>query len=109
MCVEKAIRDPLHLTCIHHDVYIHMSRTQIYLEKSQLEALRKQAQKRRLTVSAIIREIIRENLTVKRRPTLKIKHESLLEASDRIGKMGMKGPKDLARNVDKYLYGKDFR
>lgn len=98
------------MTHIHHGVYYtYMSRTQIYLGKSQLEALRKQAQKRRLTVSAIIRDIIRENFMTKRKPILKIKHESLLEASDRIGKMGMKGPKDLARNVDKYLYGKDFR
>ena len=83
-----------------------MSRTQIYLEKSQLEALRKQAQKRRLTVSAIIREIIRENLTAKRKPILKIHHESLLEASDRISKLAKNGPKDLASRVDYYLYGK---
>ena len=82
-----------------------MSRTQIYLEKSQLEALRKQAQKRHITVSAVIRDIIRENLAARRRHPLKIKHESLLEASDRIGKLGAPGPRDLASRMDDYLYG----
>lgn len=96
------------LTRIHHDVYHEdMSRTQIYLEKSQLDALRTEAARRRGTVSAVIRELIREKFArTQRQHSMKIKHETLLEAAERINRLGIKGPRDLAKNMDKYLYGR---
>ena len=83
-----------------------MSRTQIYLEKSQLDALRKEAARRQATVSEIIRAIIRERFAAQKRTAHQArKHETLLEAAERIGKLAEKGPRDLAKNMDKYLYG----
>lgn len=82
-----------------------MNRTQIYLPKSQQLVLKKEAQKRGVTVSAVIRTIIQEKLLMtKAKKTLPI-GESLLVASRRINKLGEKGPRDLAINLDKYLYG----
>ena len=83
-----------------------MSRTQIYLEKSQHDALRREAVRQRRTVSEIIRGIIRERFAAKKRAVHPARrHETLLEAAERINKIGLKGPKDLAKNMDKYLYG----
>jgi predicted DNA-binding ribbon-helix-helix protein len=77
-----------------------MNRTQIYLTKTQIETLRQIAQKRKVSISEIIRSLIREKL--EKTP---IKKEGLLSVAKRINKIGIKGPKDLATRLDKYLYG----
>jgi hypothetical protein len=88
-----------------------MNRTQIYFPKSQLEALRRVAREKRITVSEVVREFTHKQLQdfAPQRKTEKNGFDSLLQSAERISKMGVKGPKDLARNMDKYLYGKDFR
>jgi len=78
-----------------------MNRTQIYLTKTQIEALRQIAQKRNTSISEVIRSLIRERF--KKVP---VKKEGLLSAARRINKFGIKGPRDLATNLDKYLYGR---
>ena len=62
---EKGARSFLEafLTCIHHDVeYKCMNRTQIYLPHSQRMALKREAQTRNTTLSAIIRTILQDKL-----------------------------------------------
>lgn len=83
-----------------------MNRTQIYLPQKQTNALKKEAAKRRVSMSFVIRDIIRERFEVPQ-PVVapKQKQETLLEAMKRIGRLGEKGPKDLATNMDAYLYG----
>lgn len=79
-----------------------MNRTQIYLPQKQIEILRKEAQKRRTTTSEIIRSILREKMEgMAGHPQRK----SLFDAARRINAKGMKGPRDLASNLDTYLYG----
>ena len=78
-----------------------MQRTQIYLPKSQLDSLRSMALRRSTTVSHLMRAIVDEKLHA--RPQAK-HHETLVEAARRINKLGKPGPKDLAINMDYYLY-----
>ena len=78
-----------------------MNRTQIYLTKTQIETLRQIAQKRNTSMSEVVRSLIGEKF--KKVPT---KREGLLSAARSINKLGLKGPKDLATNLDKYLYGR---
>ena len=80
-----------------------MTRTQIYLLKSQIDSLRKMAQKKKTSVSEIVRSILQEELQRKKIPSRK--HESLLDVAKRINAMGEQGPRDLATNLDAYLYG----
>lgn len=84
---------------------INMTRTQIYLPKSQRDMLAQEARKRNTTISAVVRMIIQEKLETKKPKKTLPKKYSLLETARRISKLGEKGPKDLASNVDKYLYG----
>ena len=86
-----------------------MNRTQIYLQKTQLNELRKIAGNRSATVSEVVRGFIDEKIKEVQPSQLQNRGESLYESAKRISKMGTKGPKDLAKNLDKYLYGKDFR
>ncbi len=39
------------------------------------------------------------------KPVLEKNRETLVQFAERIRKMGFRGPKDLASNMDKYLYG----
>ncbi len=79
-----------------------MNRTQIYLPQKQIEILRKEAQKKRTTTSEIIRRILREKME---RMAEHPQKKSLFDAAKRINAKGMKGPRDLASNLDAYLYG----
>lgn len=83
---------------------ISMQRTQIYLPKSQLERLRGATQKRNTTVSAVIRAFL-ERQFQRAAPAVPVKYESLIEAARRINRYGKKAPRDLATNLDTYLYG----
>ncbi|MEK7618323.1 MAG: CopG family transcriptional regulator [Patescibacteria group bacterium] len=82
-----------------------MNRTQIYLPHSQRMALKREAQTRNTTLSAIIRTILQDKLfnvvPKKKQP----KNEGWVEAALRINKLGPKGPSDLSTNLDEYLYG----
>lgn len=81
-----------------------MQRTQIYLKKTQVDYLTKEAQKTRSTVSEIIRTIIDTRV----RPQKKAKGKkplTLLQIAAKVNKGGPKAPADLATNLDHYLYG----
>lgn len=80
-----------------------MIRTQVYLPKSQIHQLKKEAQKRETTVSEVLRRLIDERLE----PSLKTgaKRESLEKTAKRIRAIKTEGPMDLAQNMDEYLYG----
>ena len=88
-----------------------MTRTQIYLPQSQLQRLKRKAAKHSTSVSELIRQTLRAQEEVERRQSnatekrTKSAGESLLELADKLSKMGIKGPKDLSENMDKYLYG----
>lgn len=82
-----------------------MNRTQIYLPNAYREALRKEAEKQRVTVSEAIRRILREKLEDDSRP-LRRTTETLNAAAKRINKLGKRAPKDLASRLDEYLYAK---
>jgi len=82
-----------------------MNRTQIYLPKTQIEALRKIARKKHTSVSDVVRIFIKEKVEKRRSFSDFRPRESLFEAAKRINKLGKKGPKDLASNLDAYLYG----
>lgn len=81
-----------------------MERTQIYLAKSQIKKLRQLAQKKRTTLSGLVRDAVEVQYGVKKLINWK-KEETLPEFAERIRKMGFKGPKDLASDLDEYLYG----
>jgi hypothetical protein len=85
-----------------------MNRTQIYLTKNQMDALRKKASQQRVSVSFVIRTLIGEYFETPKPAHTKpvLRNKTLLEAAERIGKlMSKKAPKDLAANLDAYLYG----
>lgn len=87
-----------------------MNRTQVYLPKTQLDWLKKRASKSQTTLSEVMRQLVREKQAHFRFPqAVADRGESLYEAAKRISKKYTKGPKDLAQNLDRYLYGKDFR
>lgn len=90
-----------------------MIRTQIYLPENQIEKLKEIAYRQKLSVSEIIRRtvdetIIRKKKTAKvKKPKTKYKNvgEWLLAQARMAERMHWRGPKDLATNMDKYLYG----
>lgn len=80
-----------------------MQRTQIYLPKTQTEELKRIAQRKRISTSEVIRAILKEKIE-ELSFAKKISGENLLAAAKRINQQGQKAPKDLATNLDKYLY-----
>lgn len=82
-----------------------MIRTQIYLTQKQHSSLKKKAASLNTTVSDQIRKIIEKDL--EERPLKEFNSGSwLLSMAAQAKRMKVKGPKDLASNVDKYLYGR---
>lgn len=75
-----------------------MRRTQIYLPNDLYHELRLATQKTSLSMSEVVRQAIHEKLTDT--------HKGGIETLARIAKIGGRGPKDLAKNLEKYLYGK---
>lgn len=89
-----------------------MLRTQIYLPESQVRALRKVAAKDNTSVSEVIRKAVDQQVIKKGKPSnMRFKNagESLGFLAKEAERLKFKGPKDLATNMDKYLYDKDFR
>lgn len=83
-----------------------MNRTQIYLPQSQMKKLRELAQKKNWSVSEVIRGVLTEHLEEKpRQDPKKSIHSGMFAVLEEVKASGERGPKDLAKNVDKYLYG----
>jgi hypothetical protein len=83
-----------------------MERTQIYFPKTQIKKLKELAYKKKTTVSGLVRDAVDAQYSIVRpNPYMHKKEETLVEFAERIRKMGFKGPKDLASNLDDYLYG----
>lgn len=85
-----------------------MIKTQVYLTENDYEELRNTAFETRLTMSEVVRRLIRRELPTKATmPKKKPKNagETLLALAQKARKEGWSGPKDLATNVDHYLYG----
>lgn len=84
-----------------------MLRTQIYLPYSQVKALKALAEKQKTSVSEVVRQAIDENVVRKDAPKKKFKNSGEWLEHYRKHTSFRGGPKDLAKNIDKYLYGKD--
>ncbi|TSC71797.1 MAG: hypothetical protein G01um101470_497 [Parcubacteria group bacterium Gr01-1014_70] len=81
--------------------------TNIRLPKNQLRALKQEALQKEKSVGFLLRELIRVHVqggAQKVRPKIKGR-ETFFDILKSIEKQGFKGPKDLAQNLDKYLYG----
>ena len=81
-----------------------MQRTQIYLPKTHIETLRKEALKQQSTLSQIIRDLIQVKLDDHAPIPRKNQRANLMPAAKRINAMGTRAPKDLASQLDHYLY-----
>lgn len=83
-----------------------MTRTQIYLPYDQISYLRQRALAENTSVSEIIRRVIEDSGPKKK---TKINAGKWLLSLAKLGEQRkVKGPKDLATNLDKYLYGQNF-
>lgn len=76
-----------------------MFRTQIYLPKELHQLAKLEAQRQSESLAEFIRQCLEKGIQEKRR---QIKRKHLSELSE-LGFTG--GPKDLSKNIDKYLYG----
>lgn len=85
---------------------VDMKRTQIYLPKTQIDALRHLARERNETVSEMVRTLLRRQLeeTDGFRRVQK-QRRTPFDVLREITELDECGPKDLAVNLDKYLYG----
>ena len=89
-----------------------MIRTQVYLPQTQIKFLKDLARANETTMSEELRKSLDTIRRVKPKPRKKNKvelsaGEYLLEMAKEARKLGFKGPKDLATNLDKYLYGSE--
>ncbi|TSC97167.1 MAG: hypothetical protein Greene071421_553 [Parcubacteria group bacterium Greene0714_21] len=82
-----------------------MERTQIYFPKTQIKKLKELAYKKKTTVSELVRDAIDVQYAPQIKAAPRKKEETLVQLAERIRKMGFKGPRDLAANLDDYLYG----
>lgn len=82
-----------------------MIKTQVYLAEADYSELRKEAYETKQTMSEIVRNLIRKEL-ISQKPVPKRKRKNAGEALLELAKKySFKGPKDLATNLDHYLYG----
>lgn len=84
-----------------------MLRTQIYLPYSQIKALKEEAQKQNTSMSEIVRQVLDETLAKKEPKKKKFKNSGEWLEHYRKQTSFKGGSKDLAKNIDKYLYGED--
>ncbi len=89
-----------------------MRRTQIYFPEAQLEELKDLAAAERLSLSETIRQLVGQKVPAslpKPKPAPKPQYrnagELLMAMAKDAEKRGVKGPPDLATNMDDYLYG----
>ncbi|PIR43653.1 hypothetical protein COV24_01620 [candidate division WWE3 bacterium CG10_big_fil_rev_8_21_14_0_10_32_10] len=82
-----------------------MERTQIYLKKEQGDFLKEQAYKNKTSVSKFIRHIV--DLKMQEEVILKRKKggaDYLMDLVNEVEREDIYGPKDLAKNHDKYTW-----
>lgn len=83
-----------------------MIRTQVYLTPKQHALLKKKAHTRNSTLSEELRKIIDIVFEAnQKQPKTQNAGEWLLSMAEEAERLGIKGPPDLATNMDKYLYG----
>lgn len=89
-----------------------MQRTQVYFPKEYLDYLKKEAEEKDTSLADIIRKKvekaepkIKKTKKKKANKTHKNAGDLLLEMAREAKEIGASGPKDLATNPDKYLYG----
>ena len=87
-----------------------MHRTQVYFPEEVLEILREEAEKKNTTLAQVIRKKVESQTpAIKKIKKKKKKYKNagnLLRAmAEEAERLGFSGPKDLATNPDKYLYG----
>ena len=78
----------------------HIIRTQIYLPKQLYQIIDLVAKKERKAKAQVIREVLEEGVQKKQGNA----GTALLELAKMAKKYNWKGPKDLSKNIDKYLY-----
>jgi len=76
-----------------------MIRTQVYLTEDLYHEIRLTAIREKKAKAEVLRELLKASLYKRR------KKGGAGAALLRIAKLGGKGPKDLSKNIDKYLYG----
>lgn len=82
-------------------VYIsHMIRTQIYLPKQLYQIIDLVAKREKKPKAQVIRDVLEEGIVKKQGNA----GEALLEIARLGRKLKLKGPRDLSKNIDKYLY-----
>ena len=91
-----------------------MSRTQIYFPEEELAILRQEAALKNVSLAKIIRTKVAQSTPaikkikkISRKKKIKYKNAgALLRAmAEEAERLDFRGPKDLASNTDKYLYG----
>lgn len=83
-----------------------MIRTQVYLTPLQHKLLKKKAHEHNSTLSEELRKLIDTTLQITQKQKKKQNAgEWLLSMAEEAERLGVKGPPDLATNMDKYLYG----
>lgn len=82
-----------------------MNRTQIYLPQTQIEALRKLAYRKKISVSETIRLFIKKGLVGGGGRKHNVTQGGLAVFARRVNRLGTKGPRDLAERLNTYLYG----
>ncbi|OGE09985.1 hypothetical protein A3A60_03870 [Candidatus Curtissbacteria bacterium RIFCSPLOWO2_01_FULL_42_26] len=83
-----------------------MIRTQVYLTKDLHQSINEAAKRERKAKAQIIRDTLEEGLK-KRQKSQKNAGDALLELARLGEKLNFRGPKDLSKNIDKYLYEDD--
>ena len=80
-----------------------MIRTQVYLTEDQARDIKLRAKREKKREAEVIRELLSEGLKTSPRDKQESTGASLL----RLAAIGGKGPTDLSRRIDDYLYGED--
>ena len=84
-----------------------MQRTQIMITDEQMELLRNEAYKRRVSIAELVRESIDKQF--KPQPATNTHNtnvgQALLDIAHESKQLKRSGPPDLSSNVDSYMYG----
>jgi len=80
-----------------------MIRTQVFLTEDQARDIKLRARRDKKREAEVIRELLSEGLKTAPRQMRESTGESLL----RLAAIGGKGPTDLSKRIDDYLYGED--
>jgi hypothetical protein len=79
-----------------------MIQKQISLPEELDQKIQQRAKRLQASEERVIRELIEQGLK-----TSKPQRETAGEGLSSLAKLGIKGPKDLSQNIDKYLYEED--